>query len=156
VTLALFLDGRAILSPLRDDFFHPVFDVVSAVTWSPRGRFLSVVDKVYEVGHSAPVIVYRNGPGQWSHKAEVRASVGRCLVLWNAVTEERRGMFEASSSEEIVPLVAWDSRGYSYAFATGRRESGELFFEKVHVMDGQLYHYIENEHNLQSTQWIVS
>jgi hypothetical protein len=154
VALALFRlkEGRS--HPIPDAKFSSRTNIASAVSWSPSGRFLAVADRVYEVGDSVPVTILRSSPGWWSPTADVRVIVedNRRLVLWNAVTGKRQVEFEAPAGEEIVPPVVWDPKGHYFAFATGRRVSGELFFEKVHVMDGQLYHYVENEHNLQSTQ----
>jgi hypothetical protein len=154
VSLALFRlkEGRS--HPIPETQFSSLANIAAAVSWSPSGRFLSVSDRVYAVGATVPVTILRSGPGWWSPKTDVRATVedNRRLVLWNAVTGKRRVVFEIPSGEEIVPPVVWDPQGDYFSFATGRRVSGELFFEKVHVMDGQLYHYVENEHNLQSTQ----
>ncbi|MDN4595078.1 hypothetical protein [Polycladomyces subterraneus] len=154
VSLALFRPKEGRSHPIPETQFSSRTNISSAVSWSPSGRFLSVADRVYAVGDTVPVPILRSAPGWWSPTADVRAIVedNRRLVLWNAVTGERRVEFETPSGEEIVPPVVWDPQGYYFAFATGRRVSGELFFERVHVMDGQLYHYVENEHNLQSTQ----
>ncbi|MBN2910450.1 hypothetical protein JQC72_13165 [Polycladomyces sp. WAk] len=154
VSLALFRPKEGRSHPIPETRFSSRTNIATAVSWSPSGRFLSVADRVYAVGDTVPVTILRSGPGWWSPKEDVRATVedNRRLVLWNAETGKRRVVFETPSGEEIVPPVVWDSHGHYFSFATGRRVSGELFFEKVHVMDGQLYHYVENEHNLQSTQ----
>jgi hypothetical protein len=154
LSLAMFRPKEGRSYPLPETRFSSRTYMASAVAWSPSGRFLSVADKVYAVGDAAPVTILRSGPGWWCPTADVRATVEdhRRLALWDATSGKRRIVFEAPSGEEIVPPVVWEPQGHYFAFATGRRENGELFFEKVHVMDGQLYHYVENEHNLQSTQ----
>ena len=78
--------------------------------------------------------------------------LGKQILLLDVETKKQQVIYETSSEEWLVKEVVWDPTGEICAFVTGKQEQDEVFYEKVHVMDRKLFHFIESEQNLIPSQ----
>ncbi|PTM56460.1 hypothetical protein [Desmospora activa] len=112
----------------------------SAGVWSP------VRDEVAYVQARVPeTVVKSEEPGS-------PVPIGNTLALWNPVSDSVTALYRLPADERILGKPIWDSEGRYLAFPTGKESESEWFFERVHVMDGKGFHYIENEQNVSPTR----
>lgn len=151
---------------LEQDLSLKAFDDDDIIQWSDNGDYLLVGGRtIYRVADGERLYTLPGTTGVWSpNRSEVAyvvsdepaekyegmeaAPLGKQVVLFDVKTKKQRVLYEAESEEWVVKGVIWDPDGETCAFGTGKYEHGKIVFEKVHVMDRKLFHFVESEKNL--------
>lgn len=147
------------------------------VLWSPDSLYVLIKRKhIYRVPDGEEVLQLNKGWGFWTaapnellalhqERKEPRLvkrekkRYGHRIVKYNLQTGEKEELFRIAenavksgaelSNPFILGEIVIDSSGRYFAFTTGRVAGGDIYYEKVHIMDRQGgFHHIENEQNL--------
>ncbi|PTX60749.1 hypothetical protein C8P63_10859 [Melghirimyces profundicolus] len=140
------------------------------VRWSPGGEYFLMARAVYETKDAKKVMTLAGNTGVWSPTGARLAYVagsrkvkeesdgdrpsllGDRLVVLDMESGKSVTYYRTEPDQWIAGPAVWDPEGRYLAFPTGKKVKGDLFFGKIHVTDGKMFHYVENEQNLMPTR----
>jgi hypothetical protein len=136
------------------------------VEWSPSGKYILVGgNRIYRASDGRIAQRLNGTAGTWSperdrllYVAQNRSAPGRetplpaevlgqQVWLFDLDTNKRQRVYQAPGEEWVFQGLTWDPEGRFFAFPTGKRIDRKWVVQEVHVMDGKMFHYVENEQN---------
>lgn len=144
--------GRSIILP-SISFHHEQFHSPDWMLWSKDERYLLLGNQIIQ-GNDGIVKGQVQGKwGSWSPVSNQLLFVNKegDLCLQDVESGVVNTIFSTHESEEISSRPIWDPTGQYIAFATGQYKENQMKVKQVHVMDLQLFHYVENEQNFLPT-----
>ncbi|SMO76467.1 hypothetical protein [Melghirimyces algeriensis] len=142
------------------------------VQWSAEGEYFLIDHTLYRSKDGKPVkkldghaavwapdgarLVYVESPKKQvddrKDSKERPFILGTRLMILDMESGKLQRLYETEAEQWIVGKAVWDPSGRYVSFPTGKKINEETYFEKVHVTDGKMFHYTENEQNLMPTR----
>ncbi|TCS92801.1 WD40 repeat domain-containing protein [Hazenella coriacea] len=142
-------DDRSLMLPPLSHF-HDELLLRDGIVWSKDEDYLLLWDQMIIQRSNGQIKGLLQGKwGSWSPTSNQLLFVDQKgdLRLRDIESGVEKVVYTVDEQEKIWSPPVWDPSGRYFAFATGRYKDGNMKVERVHVMDLQLFHYVENERN---------